>query len=74
MLVVGLATITLGLEPHAASQALNQRALNMGPVMGIRGRCGDGLESGQRANGSQYEAAEFGANRGHGDVLERHRY
>ena len=35
---------------------------------------GDGLESGQRANGSQYDAAEFGANRGNGDVLERHRY
>ena len=31
MLVVGLATITFGLAPHAASQALAQTALNMVP-------------------------------------------
>src|SRR5687768_522706 len=33
MLVVGIATITLGLQPHAASQVLNPTALNMGPDM-----------------------------------------
>ena len=48
MLVVGLATITFGLEAHAASQALPTAA--------------------------RYDDSEFGANRGNGDVLERHRY